>query len=67
MGHGLLSGEYSKPASADGEQQPDQKVKIGYGILMMCVLHEGFCVLRGDEERTLSEDMSWGSFQGPVT
>ncbi|XP_074015224.1 ubiquitin carboxyl-terminal hydrolase 5 isoform X5 [Numenius arquata] len=25
LGHGLLSGEYSKPASADGEQQPDQK------------------------------------------
>lgn len=25
LGHGLLSGEYSKPASAEGEQQPDQK------------------------------------------
>ncbi|KAM6320633.1 ubiquitin carboxyl-terminal hydrolase 5 isoform 5-T5 [Aegotheles albertisi] len=25
LGHGLLSGEYSKPAPADGEQQPDQK------------------------------------------
>ncbi|XP_074752019.1 ubiquitin carboxyl-terminal hydrolase 5 isoform X6 [Athene noctua] len=25
LGHGLLSGEYSKPASAEGEQPPDQK------------------------------------------
>ncbi|KAI6080021.1 Ubiquitin carboxyl-terminal hydrolase 5 isoform X1 [Aix galericulata] len=25
LGHGLLSGEYSKPVSAEGEQQPDQK------------------------------------------
>lgn len=31
LGHGLLSGEYSKPAaeSGDGEQVPEQKVSLG--------------------------------------
>lgn len=32
LGHGLLSGEYSKPAmeSGDGEQVPEQKVSLGF-------------------------------------
>lgn len=34
---------------------------------MMCVLHEVLCVLCGDEERSRSEDMSWGTFQGTIT
>lgn len=61
LGHGLLSGEYSKPASAEGEQQPDQKVRSGYGSHMMCVLNGG------GGGRTISEDMSWGLYHGPIT
>lgn len=32
LGHGLLSGEYSKPApeSGDAEQVPEQKVSLGF-------------------------------------
>jgi len=37
LGHGLLSGEYSKPASAEGEQQPDQKVRFEYSSHMVYV------------------------------
>lgn len=61
LGHGLLSGEYSKPASAEGEQQPDQKVRFECTVPTWCMLNGG------GGGRTVSEDMSWGLYHGPVT